>query len=100
MARRDILLRLHKSLVARGAALGDALAGEVENLRGIRTDQTGDSADGAFNSGSEEISTQLAELGSRELNQIHRALSHRTQGTYGICECARKRSRRHASTLC
>jgi DnaK suppressor protein len=86
MARRDVLLRLYKSLVARGAALGDALAGEVENLRGIRTDQTGDSADGAFDSGSEEISTQLAELEARELNQIHRALTRLTQGTYGICE--------------
>ena len=91
MARRDVLLRLHKSLVARGAALGDALAGEVENLRGIRTDQTGDSADGAFDSGSEEISTQLAGLEARELNQIHRALTRLTQGTYGICEVCQEK---------
>ena len=92
MARRDALLRLHKSLVARGAALGDALAGEVENLRSIRTDQTGgDSADGAFDSGSEEISTQLAELEARELNQIHRALTRLTQGTYGICEVCQEK---------
>src|ERR1700720_3897101 len=91
MARRDVLLRLYKSLVARGAALGDALAGEVENLRRIRTDQTGDSADGAFDSGSEEISTQLAGLEARELNQIHRALTRLAQGTYGICELCQKK---------
>ena len=91
MARRDVLLRLHKSLVARGTALGDALAGEVKNLRRIRTDQTGDSADGAFDSGSEEISTQLAEFEARELNQIHRAIARLTQGTYGICEVCQEK---------
>ena len=86
MARRDVLLRLHKSLLVRGAALREALAGEVENLRSIRTGQTGDSADGAFDSGTEEISTELAGLEACELNQIHRALTRLTQGTYGICE--------------
>jgi DnaK suppressor protein len=77
--------------VARSAALRDALAGEVENLRRIRTDQTGDSADGAFDSGSEEISTQLAELEARELNQIDRALTRLTQGKYGICEVCQEK---------
>ena len=91
MARRDALLRLHKCLLARSAALGDALAGEVEYLRSIRTNQTGDSADGAFDSGSEEILTQLVGLGARELNQIHRALARLTQGTYGICEVCHKK---------
>src|SRR5262245_4342809 len=86
MARRDALLRLHKSLLARRAALRNALAGELEDLRKFRTDQTGDSADVAFDSGSEEISTQLAELEARELNQIERALTRLKQGTYGICE--------------
>jgi DnaK suppressor protein len=57
----------------------------------MRTDQTGDCADGAFDSGSEEISTQLAELEARELNQIHRALTRLTQGTYGICEVCQKK---------
>jgi DnaK suppressor protein len=80
------VVQLHKALVARGAAVGDALAGEVENLRGTRTDQTGDSAVGAFDSGSDEISTQLSVLEARELNQINRALTRLTQGTYGICE--------------
>jgi RNA polymerase-binding transcription factor len=91
MARRDALLRLHKSLMARRAALGHALAGEVENMRRFRPDQAGDSADAAFDAGSEEISTQLAELEARELNQIERALTRLKQGTYGSCEvCQRK----------
>jgi DnaK suppressor protein len=86
MARRDALLRLHKTLVARRAALRDALAGEVENLRTIQTRQTGDSADGAFDADSEELSTQLAALEARELNQIERALTRLSEGTYGTCE--------------
>lgn len=87
MARRDALLRLHKTLVARAAALRRALAGELEDLRDFKaTATTGDSADVAFDTGSDEISSQLAELEARELSQIERALARMKQGTYGLCE--------------
>jgi DnaK suppressor protein len=85
MARREALLRLHKTLMARRTALRKALAGELADLRSFKTD-TGDSADVAFDSGSEEIATQLAELEARELSQIERALTRMKQGTYGVCE--------------
>ena len=85
MARRDALLRLHKTLLARRAALRKALAGELADLRNSKSD-SGDSADVAFDAGSEEISTQLAELEARELSQIERALARMKQGTYGVCE--------------
>jgi DnaK suppressor protein len=91
MARQEALLRLHQSLLDRRAALRDALAGELENMHRLRTDQSGDSVDVAFDSGSEEMSTQLAELEARELNQIERALTRLKHGTYGTCEvCQRK----------
>jgi DnaK suppressor protein len=86
MARRDAWLRLHKSLLARRAALRNALAAELEDLRKLRTDQTGDSIDAAFDSGCEEIATQLAQREVRELKQVERALTRLKQGTYGICE--------------
>ena len=86
MARRDALLRLHKSLVARCSELRKRLGGELQDLRGFNVDQTGDSADAAFDSGSEEIASQLAELEARELSQIERAISRIKQGTYGVCE--------------
>jgi DnaK suppressor protein len=87
MARRDALLRLHKSLLTRGNALRRALAGELEDLRNYKSAHaTGDSADAAFDAGSEEIASQLAELEARELNQIERALARMKQGTYGVCE--------------
>ncbi len=91
MARRDALLRLHKSLVARRSALRSALAGELNDLRKVRTAQTGDSADVAFDAGSEEIASQLAEIEARELSQIDRALLRLKQGTYGQCEVCQTR---------
>src|SRR5258708_34952450 len=85
MARRDALLRLHKTLLARRGALRKALAGELADLRNFKTD-SGDSVDVAFDTGSDEIATQLAELEARELNQIERALARMKQGIYGVCE--------------
>lgn len=91
MARRDALLRLHKSLLARRSALRSALTGELADLRRKETAQTGDSAEVSFDAGSEEIASQLAEIEARELTQIDRALQRLKQGTYGICEmCQRK----------
>lgn len=87
MARRDALLRLTKSLMARRSELHRRLGGDMEDLRNFNAaDQTGDSADLAFDAGSEEIASQLAELESRELGQIERALLRLKQGTYGLCE--------------
>ncbi|HZU36277.1 MAG TPA: TraR/DksA C4-type zinc finger protein [Gemmataceae bacterium] len=92
MARRDALLRLHKTLVARGEHLRRALAGELQDLRKSReTSSTGDTADAAFDSGSEELHSQLAELEARELRQIGRALARIKQGTYGLCEFCQSR---------
>ena len=84
MARRDALVRLHETLLSRRGALRKALAGELADLRNKA--ESGDAADVAFDSGSEEISTQLAELEARELSQIERALARMKQGIYGVCE--------------
>jgi DnaK suppressor protein len=87
MARRDALLRLHKSLLSRRASIRKKLADELDGLRNLKgADATGDTADVAFESGSEEMASQLAELDSRELRQIDRALLRLKQGTYGLCE--------------
>lgn len=92
MARRDALLRLHKTLLARRAAIRKTLASELAGLRNLSGEPgTGDSADVAFDTGSDEISSQLAELEARELNQIERALARLKQGTYGICEVCTKK---------
>jgi DnaK suppressor protein len=87
MARRDALLRLHKSLLSRRSDIRKKLADELDGLRNIKGGETGgDPADVAFESGSEEMASQLAELDARELHQIERALLRLKQGTYGNCE--------------
>ncbi|HWG45131.1 MAG TPA: TraR/DksA C4-type zinc finger protein [Gemmataceae bacterium] len=87
MARRDALLRLHKSLLSRRTDIRKKLSDELDGLRNLKgADATGDTADVAFESGSEEMASQLAELDARELHQIDRALLRLKQGTYGLCE--------------
>jgi DnaK suppressor protein len=78
--------------MARRDELRKRLGAELKDLRGFQTDaSTGDSADLAFDSGNEEVTSQLAELESRELSQIERALGRLKQGTYGICEACQKK---------
>jgi DnaK suppressor protein len=91
MARRDALLRLHKSLIAQRDELRKRLGGELRDLRSYKSLDSGDAADLAFDSGNEEVSSQLADLESRQLYQIERSLVRLKQGTYGVCEgCGKK----------
>lgn len=92
MARRDALLRLHQTLLLRRADIRKKLAEELDSLSNLEgADVIGDWADVAFELGSEEMASQLAELDAHELHQIERALLHLRKGAYGICEsCERK----------
>jgi RNA polymerase-binding transcription factor len=87
MQKRDVLLRRHKTLLARWTDLHERLADEMANLHDFTaSDYTGDSADVAFDTNSDELASRLADLDARELNQIERALACLKQGTYGLCE--------------
>src|SRR5271155_308599 len=85
MARRDALLRLHQTLLARRDHLRKKLAGQLANLGDYAGDSS-DAADAAFDSGSDEMASQLAELDARDLTQVDRVLDRLKQGTYGLCE--------------
>jgi len=87
MARRDALLRLNKTLSARRAELRKRLSADLAQLGAQKLNATAsDAADAAFDHTGEELSSQLAELEARELNQVERALLRLKQGTYGLCE--------------
>ena len=89
MARRDALLRLHKSLVERRNELLRRLGGDLKDLR-RQSATSGDAADLAFDSAGEEVTSQLAELESRELVKIDRAIERLKRGSYGACELCQK----------
>lgn len=90
MARREALLRLHKSLIDRRNELHRRLGGDLKDLL-HRSGYSGDSADQAFESSGEEVTSQLAQLESRELMQIERSLERLKRGNYGVCEGCQKK---------
>jgi DnaK suppressor protein len=86
MARKDALLNLRAILVRRRDALRSALAGDLTLLKELRSESPGDVIDAAVDSAQDEISSQLAEVESRELASIENALERMRTGHYGTCE--------------
>ncbi len=86
MARKDSILKLRELLVYRRDALRKALAGDLSMLKSLPEQTGGDVVDAALDAAQDEISSQLAEVESRELAQIENSLERIRQGTYGQCE--------------
>ena len=86
MARKDAILNLRQVIIKRRDALRKALAGDLSLLKELREQSTGDVVDAALDSAQDEISSQLAEVESRELAQIENALERMREGQYGKCE--------------
>ena len=86
MGRKDALLALRQVLIKRRDALRKALAGDLSMLKELREQTSGDVVDFALDSAQDEISSQLAEVESRELSHIENALEQMREGRYGQCE--------------
>ena len=86
MSRKDAILSLHQVLIRRRDALRKALAGDLSLLKELRQQSSGDVVDAALDSAQDEISSQLAEVESRELGNIENALERLRDGQYGLCE--------------
>ena len=106
MARKDAILSMRQILIMRRDALRTALAGDLSLLKELRAQAAGDVVDAALDSAQDEISSQLAEVESRELASIENALQRMRDGQYGICEgcsCSIPMARLNAlpyATLC
>lgn len=104
--RKEAILNMHQVLIKRRDALRKALAGDLSLLKELRAQTSGDVVDAALDSVQDEISSQLAEVESRELAQIENALERMRGGEYGACEtceCSIPMARLHAlpyATLC
>ena len=86
MARKDAILSMRQILIMRRDALRKALAGDLSLLKELRAQAAGDVVDAALDSAQDEISSQLAEVESRELASIENALVRMRDGQFGVCE--------------
>ena len=86
MARKDAMTEMREILLIRRDALRKALAGDLSMLKELREQSGGDVVDAALDSAQDEISSQLAEVESRELSSIDKALERMREGSYGMCE--------------
>ena len=86
MTRKDAILNLRQVLIKRRDALRKALAGDLSLLKELKAQNSGDVIDAALDSVQDEISSQLAEVESRELVRIEVALERMRNGQYGLCE--------------
>lgn len=86
MTRKDAILSMRHVLIKRRDALRKALAGDLSQLTALGPKISGDMVDAALDSAHDEISSQLAEVESRELAQIENALERMRGGHYGVCE--------------
>ena len=91
MARKDAMMGLRQILMRRRDALRQALAGDLSLLKELRQQNSGDVIDAALDTAQDEISSQLAEVESRELANIERALVRIKAGNYGECEICNER---------
>ncbi|EAQ81022.1 TraR/DksA family transcriptional regulator [Blastopirellula marina] len=84
-SRTDFIDKTKEILLKRRDALRKALAGDLSMLKEL--EQTaGDVVDFALDSAQDELSSQLAEVESRELAQIDKALERIRGGSFGECE--------------
>ena len=85
MSRKEVLSSMKDVLIQRREALRQAINGDDSLLKEL-TQAGGDIIDFASDTAFGELSSQLAEVESRELRCVEVALERCQQGTYGKCE--------------
>lgn len=86
MNRDEAISSMRQVLRTRRDALRKALAGDLSLLRELDARASGDVIDAALDSAQDELSSQLAEVESRELARTEHALERISEGDYGTCE--------------
>jgi DnaK suppressor protein len=89
MSRKKALEEMREILLQRRLALRQALAGDDSLLKEMSLKSGGDEIDFALDCAHGEISSQLAEVESRELANIENALKQFQENTYGKCEACK-----------
>ncbi|PHR94679.1 MAG: molecular chaperone DnaK [Blastopirellula sp.] len=84
-SRTEFVAKIEEVLLVRRDALRKALDGDLSMLKELES-TAGDVVDIALDSAQDELSSQLAEVESRELAQINKALERIRAGVFGACE--------------
>ena len=92
MPRKAALIKLYSRLATRRRELLSSIADDLQDLRHELGGRAGsDDIDAAADNTSEEVTSQLAQMESRELMQIERAMARIREGSYGSCEMCTKK---------
>ena len=84
--RKEAIVGLREVLIKRRDALRRALAGDMAGLQMVQSGHgNGDMVDGAMNSTQHDVSSQLVQVESRELEHIESALERMRFGNFGNC---------------
>ncbi len=86
MTKTQFIRETERRLLTRRKALAAALAGDQRLLKSLHDTSVGDEIDAAIASQQAELQSQMAEVESRELVQIDRAIAKIRSGEYGRCE--------------
>jgi DnaK suppressor protein len=86
MTKTQFIRETERRLLTRRKALQAVLAGDQRFLKSLYDSSVGDEIDAAIASQQAELQSQMAEVESRELVQIDRAIEKIRAGQYGACE--------------
>lgn len=90
MSRQQTLKKMREILVTRRDALRQAISEDDSLLQDLRQKPGGDVVDFASDSVCGELSSQLAEVETRELQHVEAALKNMKAGTYGKCDACNR----------
>jgi DnaK suppressor protein len=90
MKRNDFIQKMQQRLLVRRDALRRVLSGDVNALQSLGDSAVGDEGDMSVFGAQAEINSQMAQVESRELSQIDRALERMAEGSYGRCDGCNK----------
>ncbi len=89
MSRKQTFKKMREVLVQRREALRQAINGDNSLLKKLEQQAGGDVVDFALETAYGELSSQLAEVETRELASIDNALRLMDEGQYGVCEACK-----------
>lgn len=89
MSRKKSLEQMKEVLLQRREALRQAIAGDDSVLQELSANSGGDEVDFALDCSHGEISSQLAEVASKELAYVENALVQFAENSYGKCEACK-----------